>query len=140
MDNDIKKILIVDDETEIIKAIERHLSRTGFTVGSADTIQEARGKIGKEAHDHTPFDLVITDVMMPGGSGIDLSHWLKERYPETSVLFISGYGVNDLVTGAVESSLDDFCQKPFSPSTLLETIHRIDQRRRRCKLMQEEEH
>ncbi|MEN8258113.1 MAG: response regulator [Thermodesulfobacteriota bacterium] len=131
----IKKILIVDDEIQIVKAIERHLSRTGFTVGSADTIKEAREKIDKEARNHAPFDLLITDVMMPSGSGIDLSQWLKKSYPDISVLFISGYGVKDLVTDAVDLTLDDFCQKPFTPSKLLATIHCIDQRRQKRNLV-----
>lgn len=127
---DIKKILVVDDEVEIVKAIKRHLSRKGFCLSTASNITDAWQDINMSAQKNAPFDLVITDIAMPRGSGIELSMWIKENYPDVSVLFISGFGVKDLVLENINLKLDDFCQKPFNPDQLIDKINMISQRRK----------
>jgi DNA-binding response OmpR family regulator len=126
----IQKILVVDDEVELAKAIKLHLSRTGFTINSENNIQAARKKIDSSAKKNSPFDLVITDISMPGGSGIELLQWIQQSYPAISILLISGFGEDDLIARNTRPLLDDFCKKPFNPKTLLTKILSIEQGRK----------
>lgn len=128
---DIQKILVVDDEVQLAKAIQLHLSRVGFTISSKNNITSAMEIIEYAANTNRPFDLVITDISMPGGSGLELSQWIQEKYPAISIILISGFGEGDLIALNTRPLLDDFCKKPFSPKILLSRIRRIEQERKK---------
>ncbi len=80
----MEKILIVDDEPSMRDVLSIMLKRTGYAVTVAPDAEEAIAEIGKEI-----FDLVITDLKMPTGSGLDVLKAVKAAAPETVVLVIT---------------------------------------------------
>jgi PAS domain S-box-containing protein len=112
-------ILVVEDEIHVRRTTRLMLEKTGYRVTDACNGEEAL-KICQAAT--TPFDLVITDVIMPGMSGTDLVKILADICPDTAVLFISGYTDNAIVRqGAMEQGAA-FLQKPFSISELCRKV------------------
>lgn len=126
----IKRILIVDDEPEFVKTIRRHLRREGFVPESACDGKDARQKISDAARNGVPYDLVITDVIMPDVGGMELLKWIKENYPEISVVVTSGFGVTETMLETMRPELDDWCQKPLTPKRMMRLISGADRRLR----------
>ena len=111
----IKRILVVDDEVEFVKTIVRHLKRNGFSLETACNGDDARKKIHDSVLKGLPFDLVITDLVMPKMSGIELIKWVIKHHPEFSVLVVSGFGYADMAGEIIRQEMDAFAQKPFTP-------------------------
>jgi DNA-binding response OmpR family regulator len=114
-----KKILLVDDEEDIIKMNKLRLSELGFDVISASSGEEAIKKAGSEKP-----DLILLDVMMPGMDGIQTLTALKNN-PETSsvpVLMLSGTGEKIAQNKAMLGGAVDYIMKPFNSEMLLEAI------------------
>jgi PAS domain S-box-containing protein len=112
-------ILIVEDEAAILRLARRILAGSGYAVLTAATPAEA---IELARNRNEPIDLLITDVIMPGMNGKDLSLNLAPLFPEMKCLFMSGYAA-EVVTGqgVLDESLD-FIQKPFSAEDLLDRV------------------
>lgn len=106
-------ILIVDDEENVCRSVKKILSRKGYTVTDALDADDAIRKI-KE----TPFDLVITDLMMPKTSGMELLQIIREKYPELDVVMITGYASIESAVKAVKSGAAGYLPKPFTPEEL----------------------
>lgn len=110
-----KKILIVDDYPPTRQLIRDALSQTGDYL-----ISEAEN--GEEAVDQcrwNTFDLVISDVMMPGVGGMELLSRLREMCPDTSVIMITAHPAVDLTVSAMKKGAVDFLKKPFNIDSLL---------------------
>lgn len=125
----IKRVLVVDDEAELAHAIEIHLSRLGFQILSENTMKAAQKAITDTAKRQRLVDLVITDISMPGNSGIELLQWIQKNHPHISIILISGFGADDLIASNIRPTLDGYCKKPFSPQTLLSQISSIEKGR-----------
>jgi signal transduction histidine kinase/CheY-like chemotaxis protein len=112
-------VLVVEDERRIRTLICKILSRYGY-----QTVEAADGREALElarAHS-TPFDLLLTDVVMPGFSGVELADALRAIQPELPVLFISGYpGVPGLATSQLPPG-STFLQKPFTLQSLVARV------------------
>jgi len=128
----IKRILVVDDEEEFINTVKRHLKRQRFILHSAKDGEDACQKIDASTCDGNSYDLVITDVIMPKVSGIQLLQWIKKNHSQTSVLVVSGIGGKHLVMDSIRPELDDYCQKPLTPDQMMRLIGNIDKKRRKC--------
>ena len=128
----IKRILVVDDEEEFVNTITRHLKRERFILHSARNGEDAREKIHQTTRDLRPYDLVITDVIMPKVSGIELLQWIKKNHAGVSVLVVSGFGDQNQVIGTIRPDMDACCQKPLTPFEMMKLIGNIDQKRREC--------
>ncbi len=87
--NDVKRILVIDDEQSIRLLLEKLLSREGF-----DVIAAKDGKEGMALFKKEPADLVITDIIMPEKEGIEILMEMRKSYPDTPVIAISGGGFN----------------------------------------------
>ena len=114
-----KKILLVDDEEDIIKMNKLRLAELGFDVISASSGEEAIEKAGSESP-----DLILLDVMMPGIDGLQTLVRLKDN-PETSsvpVLMLSGTGEKIVRNKAMLTGAVDYIMKPFNAEMLLEAI------------------
>jgi DNA-binding response OmpR family regulator len=72
-----------------------------------------------------PVDLLLTDVIMEGMSGGELAGIFSDRYPETPVLFVSGYPEDELTRHGVQQASMEFLAKPYSPGELLARISQI---------------
>jgi len=127
----IKRVLVVDDEAEFVKTVERHLKREGFFLDSACDGNDARHKIQYAFLKGFPFDLVITDVVMPNLGGIGLIKWIKKAHPNTSVLVTSGFVDNDMTMETIRPEMDCYAEKPFTPKKMMQLIGSIDRKRRR---------
>jgi two-component system cell cycle sensor histidine kinase/response regulator CckA len=116
-----ERVLLVEDEPSVRMVAERALSRNGFIVCSATTAEEALRLIDAEA----PFALLVTDVVLPGMSGRDLSRRLTQHSPGLRVLFISGYTQNMIEhDGELDSDIH-FLQKPFLPAQLVRAVRQV---------------
>jgi len=110
-----KKILVVDDYSSTRQMIVDALHQCGYmSVQEADNGREALNILKKD-----PYDLVISDVMMPYMNGMDLLRNLKELQPDTAVIMITGQPATDLTVSAMKKGAVDFIKKPFNISDLL---------------------
>jgi signal transduction histidine kinase/CheY-like chemotaxis protein len=116
-------ILLAEDEELIMQLAERVLVRAGYRVLKARRGDEA---LALAAEHQGPIDLLITDVVMPGGvSGRDLAHGLSERYPALKVLYVSGYTDNAIVHHGLLDHGVNFLAKPFSVESLCARVREV---------------
>ena len=115
-------ILVVEDEDAVRGLLERVLSRHGYRVLTAGNITEAR--LVAEALEG-PLDLVITDMVMPGGNGRDVREAVAGLHPDARVLYMSGYTEDDITRRGLGGAESAFLQKPFTAQNLLERIREI---------------
>lgn len=115
-------LLVVEDEEILLRLVSRVLARFGCRVLST-TRAEAALEILKETV--PPVDLVITDVVLPGLSGLDLGKEFEKIRPGTKVLYISGYTDAILAERGILPEGIHFMNKPFTPEQLLEKIREV---------------
>ncbi|MFH1686246.1 MAG: response regulator [bacterium] len=108
------KILVVDDDIQLLELLVDTLSAIGYDVAGAGDGAEALGKL-KEGH----FDLLVTDIKMPGIDGISLLKKCRRYYPSLPVLFITGFASPEVIGHA---SPDGFLVKPFRISHIEQLI------------------
>ena len=118
-----KKILVVDDEKDIVEIISMHLEREDYEVTGAYDGQEALQKIISQKP-----DLVVLDIMMPKMDGHSLNIKLKEN-PETKdipVIVITGKGhLREIIMAREDVTVVDYLEKPFQMNELLEKIKNV---------------
>jgi two-component system sensor histidine kinase/response regulator len=112
------KILIVDDEEGIQKGCRRVLAEHGFHLEAASTIKE-----GLQKFQDSSFDLVLLDVMLPDGKGIDIISRLHESDPDLVCVVMTGYATVELAVQAMKAGAYNFITKPFSADLLLLTVN-----------------
>lgn len=117
MDN--LKILILDDEVRITEKLKYHLEKRSFQVYTANTPNEGFAQLAKEKP-----SILILDVMLPGMNGLDMLKQIKEDYPNTEVIMISGYGDMDMVIEAMRKGASDFIRKPFQVMDIQVAVER----------------
>ncbi len=113
-----KIVLLVEDEADVRHIVAEILRRAGHFVHEADGLASAELRC-----DTLPaLDLLLTDLVLPGGNGLEVARRVRARYPGVPVLFMSGYSESVFAGGeAVERLL----QKPFTSRTLLDTLDRL---------------
>lgn len=130
----VERILLVDDEDVFLASIRRHLRREGFDLAVARNGREASRVIEARAREGRPFDLIITDVIMPEMGGMELLQWVKAEHADISVVLLTGFGESDAIAQAVRSGHDAHGGKPITPKEIMALIQRIGRYRqlRRC--------
>jgi DNA-binding NtrC family response regulator len=115
-------ILVADDEDITLKHIISSLEQEGegYEVSGARDGLEALEKIEKKS-----FDILIADIKMPGLSGIELLEKVKDKYPETDVIIITGYGSIGSAVDAIKTGANDYITKPFDLDELLLKVKKI---------------
>ncbi len=116
-----EKILIVDDEPDIIGMLESFLSDEGYLTYSAQNAQDAQIQINREIPSLAIIDIWMRDSSM---DGISLLNWIKDLYPEVPIIMISGHGTVELAVNAIKSGAYDFIEKPFKSEKLILMIKR----------------
>jgi CheY-like chemotaxis protein len=111
--SNLKKILVVDDDPVIAKSFDRVLSGKGYAVITAATGEEALSKLSSET-----YDLVFTDIKMPGMSGIEVAERVKASQPWLPVVIVTGYGSVDNEARAAAAGVAGFLRKPLSPEMI----------------------
>ncbi len=117
------KILIVDDEDMVRTALEQWLRLSGFDAATASDAREALDLV----NDWQPL-VVLTDVRMPGLSGLDLLRLIGERHLPIEVILITGHGDVPMAVEAMRAGAFDFLQKPYVPEQLVNAISRAVER------------
>jgi phosphate regulon transcriptional regulator PhoB len=116
------KILIVDDEPDLVELVSYNLRKDGFKVSTAPDGEDALEKVRKSA-----FDLIILDLMLPGIQGVELCRMLRSN-PKTEsipIIMLTAKGeLSDKIRG-LETGADDYMTKPFSPKELLARVKAI---------------
>ena len=120
------KILVVDDEEDILELVRYNLARDGYRVVCAASGEQALSRAKSE-----PFDLILLDLMLPGIDGLEVAKRLKSK-PETRhipIIMLTAKGEEaDIVTG-LELGADDYVTKPFSPRILIARVKAVIRRR-----------
>ena len=116
-----RSILVVDDDTELLKALSKVLKSDGYAVTAKPDALSAIQCI--EAEDKQ-FDLVITDVSMPGMRGTALLTALKTAYPKIPVIVITAFGDWDVYAHSLREGAFEFLSKPIDKSELLACVRR----------------
>jgi two-component system response regulator PilR (NtrC family) len=120
-----KHLLIVDDEVALREAIAERLSDRGFVVEQAGSGEQALDRLAEFA-----FDILITDLRLPGIDGRQLLESAVERYPEIIPIVITGYGTVKDAVDAIKQGASDFITKPFQFDALLHVLtSALEQRR-----------
>jgi len=109
----IRKVLVVDDDPVVRKSFDRVLSGKGYAVITAENGEEALTKLGQEK-----YDVVYTDIRMPGMSGLEVAEKVKARQPWTPVVIITGYGNDAAEARAKAAGVANFLHKPLSPELI----------------------
>jgi CheY-like chemotaxis protein len=109
----LRKVLVVDDDPVVGKSFDRVLSGKGYAVITASNGQEALNKL--EAED---YDVVFTDIKMPGMSGLEMAEQVKARRPWLPVVIVTGYGSPDNEARAEAAGVSGFLRKPLSPEMI----------------------
>ncbi len=113
-------ILIVDDDPEIRSLLARYLGEQGFRVTTAADRRECESRVA----DSNP-DLIVLDVMLPDGSGLDICRILRDRRPYVPVILLTALKEDvDRIVG-LELGADDYLPKPFNPRELVARIKAV---------------
>lgn len=108
------RILVVDDEESMTSALELILSQAGYEVLSAHNVGQATRVLSG-----CSFDLVITDLRLPDGTGVDLLTSLKRDTPNTEVILMTAFGSVDIAIDAIKRGAYYYLEKPYKPDQLL---------------------
>ncbi|MBW1885269.1 MAG: response regulator, partial [Deltaproteobacteria bacterium] len=119
------RILAVDDQRYFRELIEGLLQEEGYEVETVSTAVEALHLLDREV-----FDIVITDLVMPGVDGTELVGRIKERLPEQDIVMVTGVVDVKTAVEAMKQGATDYILKPFDRNTLADSLSKILQRRR----------
>ena len=118
------RALVVEDEPLLNEELEEHLLEEQFSVDCAETLQQGRNLVTGDE-----YDLVLLDLGLPDGNGLELLKMIKKYYEETAVVILTARGeVEDKVEG-LELGSDDYLAKPFAMAELRARIHAVLRRR-----------
>ncbi len=115
------RILIVDDEELIVELLENYFQSLNYEVASAESAETA---IHHLQNGHA-VDLIITDINLPGKSGIELLQIVRQLKPEVPVVLITGHKTLDFAISAIKNGATDFITKPFDLSNVRKVVEKI---------------
>jgi DNA-binding NtrC family response regulator len=119
-----EKILVVDDEKNILLTVRHALEPKGYAVTAVATGEEALRLLEQQV-----FDLMLLDLKLPGLDGMSVLKAASEKQPQVPVVIISAYGTVENAVETMKLGAIDFLEKPFSPEELRETVRRVLARR-----------
>jgi signal transduction histidine kinase/CheY-like chemotaxis protein len=114
-----ERVLLVEDEDPVREVSARLLKRAGYTVVDSKDGQRALDEFDRH---HAAFDIVITDMAMPGMGGRELAQRLRSRSPDIPIVFMSGYTDDEELRSSLVDSRALFIEKPFTPELLLSKV------------------
>src|SRR3954465_6130815 len=120
---DAPTVLVVDDEPSNLASIEKIFQRDGMRVLTADGAKAAL----EGARKHR-VQVVLTDLMMPGVSGIELLRALKQLSPDTEVVMMTAYGTVETAVQAMREGAYDFVEKPLKRMTIVKSVRKAAER------------
>ena len=129
-----QKILVIDDELHMLKLLERIiLEKTPYRVATLNNSLEFSAFLKDKE-----FDLIITDLKMPGMDGLDILKFVKENNRFEEVIIITAFGTLESATEALTGGVFDYITKPFKKEEIINTINRAmrwqESKKETCKL------
>lgn len=118
------RVLIVDDEPLMRRLVRSILLKEGYCVAQASDVKDALAKMAKSR-----FDIVITDICMPECDGFELLTAAKEKYPDTGVIVMTGFGDPSTPDQARALGADEYITKPFNEREIEVIVERVCWRR-----------
>jgi len=118
------RLLIIEDEPLIRSSLAEFLEQEGFTVQTA-----ANGATGLQLADKTAFDLVLTDIQMPGMDGVEVLERIQQRNPETFVILVTAYGTVETAVEAFKRGAQDYLLKPLRFDEVVAKVRQLLQYR-----------
>jgi DNA-binding NtrC family response regulator len=115
----VSRLLVVDDDIQMLSALEAALRHKGHTVETASNGIDAASKL-----ENAPVQAVITDLRMPGMDGLELLHHVRRTKPALPVIVLSAYGTVPTAVDAMKAGATDFLLKPFSHTALDEILNK----------------
>jgi DNA-binding NtrC family response regulator len=115
-----RKVLVVDDEVVVVNSIRKVLTRKGYAIEEAFTCKDALAQVF--AHD---YDLVLLDMKMSDGNGLDVLQRIKAKRPDLRVVIVTGYASVDTAVEAIQKGASDYMAKPFTPEELYGMTNRV---------------
>lgn len=116
----IQKILLIDDEPDLRRLFHQTLSRQGYNVICVSTVDQAEICLKEE-----PCDLVISDMMLPDGNGIEFLRRVRRDNPHTQAILITGFASTETAIDAIRIGLFDYLIKPVSPAQIAFSVQRL---------------
>src|SRR6185312_3941530 len=113
------RILVVDDEPVILDILQEFLRYEGFDVTCANDGEHAVAALAKE-----PFDLLLTDMKMPGMGGLALLEYVAEQGRDTITIMMTGFGTVETAIEAMKLGAFDYVLKPFKPEDVVGVLRR----------------
>lgn len=110
-------ILVIDDDVSFCMLLNTFLTRKGFAVSTAYSIEEA-----KQLFDQTKFQLILTDVRLPDGDGVEILKYVKEENPTIQVILMTGYTDIKTAVNAMKLGAFDYVAKPINSDQILDAI------------------
>ncbi len=114
------RVLLIDDEEELVSTLVERLELRGI---EAEAV--TRGQAALDLLEKKRFDVVVADLKMPGMSGLEVMRTIRETYPDTKVLMITGHGAEDDETAEVREGEFEVLMKPFPIDVLLARIRGV---------------
>lgn len=119
----MSKILVVEDDVQITKILNLNLKLSGFDTESASSIQDAWTKLS-----HSHFDLILLDIGLPDGSGLDLCQKIRESGNDVPIIFLSARTDEATVVKGIKNGADDYLRKPFGLEELKVRVNKFIKR------------
>ena len=120
-----EKILVIDDEPSIVRLCQLALGRQGFQVDGAPD-----GRQGLRRVREGGYGLILLDINLPDRDGLDMLNTIQELDPEAGVIIITGDSTLEVATRAARSGAQDFLIKPFGPTELVASLHKVREKQR----------
>src|SRR6476620_35114 len=118
------RILLIDDDAAVRESMSRTLKSAGYTVEPA-----ASGEEGLAAARQGSFDVILSDMRMPGMSGLELRKRVRDAHVDSVFIIMTGFGTVDTAVEAMKLGAVDFVQKPFFRDELLMRVRAAADRR-----------
>ncbi|HRG71309.1 MAG TPA: sigma 54-interacting transcriptional regulator, partial [Thauera aminoaromatica] len=117
------RLLVVDDDADLLRLLAMRLQATGYDVATADSVAAARSRLGVER-----FDLVVSDVRLPDGDGLALFEDIRRQHPALPVILLTAHGTIPDAVEATALGVAGYLTKPFDSQALLQGIRQALQR------------
>jgi two-component system, NtrC family, response regulator AtoC len=125
-------LAVIDDEPLALKGLARLLKREGYSVQTFCSGEDFLRRMAKEK-----FEIILTDVRMPGMDGLELLHKVQNDCPDTEIILFTGYASIDNAVQAIKEGAFDYIEKPLSPEKVLQVVRRAAEK---LRLLSEEKH
>lgn len=114
------RILLVDDEEELVSTLAERLSLRGIRADWATSCEDALKLVEKET-----YDLAVLDIKLPRMSGLELKKQFQEKYPDMKFIFMTGHGSeDDFLAASAEAGADYYLVKPVNITALIEKMNK----------------